>query len=244
MSMTWKTATLGALVVTAAGVPGCHHHRAWNSPGSCNSCQSAGAPCEPCGNTCESGCNECGSKKCGGKCRGACIDNFFLHISAKLHHRRSGAIPDTLPLGSTVRSHYQVMETNAEAADFIFHQHDFIGETAELTPDGKDKLMEIHARMNAQPFPVLVERTTNNADPELDALRRNLIAQILTDFGHMDAQHRTVVATPYSKGYLSPEAENTYRRHLNGSNGFNNNIGNNTGAGGFGGGGGGFGGGF
>ncbi len=84
--------------------------------------------------------------------------------------------------------------------------------------------MEIHARMNAQPFPVLVERTTNNADPSSTRSAAIFIAQILTDFGHMDAQHRPSWRRPSSKGHITPEAENTYRRYLNGANGFNNNV--------------------
>jgi len=236
MSKTWKAATLGAVMASAFGTSGCHHHRAWCRPEPCQP-----AACEPCAceTPCEPACGpECGPEcgpGCPPKCHGACVDNFFLHCFAKLH-RRSGAIPDTLPLGSTVRAHYQVMETNAEATDFIFHQHDFVGETAELTSDGKDKLMEIHARMNAQPFPVLVERTTNNADPELDALRRNLIAQILTDFGHYDAQQRTVVSTPYGPGYNSNQAEQMYSRHVLSGNRNGNNFGSGQGNGGFGGG--------
>lgn len=203
-------------MASAFGVSGCNHHGAWCRP---KACPPTSEPCA-CETPCEPACGqECG--ECGPKCRSACLDNWFLHCAAKFH-RRSGAIPDTLPLGSTVRSHYQVMQTNAEATDFVFHQHDFVGETAELTSDGKDKLMEIHARMNAQPFPVLVERTTNNADPELDALRRNLIAQILTDFGHYDAQQRTVVSTPYGPGYNSNQAEQTYARHVFTGNGTQN----------------------
>lgn len=221
MSKTWKAATIGALMASAMGTAGCCHHRAWCRPQACQT------PCEPCGceTACEPACDPCGSA-CAPRCRTRWLDNIVLHCCGKLH-RKSGAIPDTLPLGSTVRAHYQVMETNAEATDFVFHQHDFVGETAELTSDGKDKLMEIHARMNAQPFPVIVERTTNNADPELDALRRNLIAQILTDFGHYDAQQRTVVSTTYGPGFTSNQAEQTYTRHIfNGAGGNNNNFGN------------------
>ena len=76
--------------------------------------------------------------------------------------RRSSSIPDTLPLGHTVRSHYQTMETNAEAVDFILNLNDFVGSTATLTPDGKDKILEIAARMRSQPFPVVIERSYNN----------------------------------------------------------------------------------
>lgn len=157
-------------------------------------------------------------------------------------HRRSNSIPDVLPLGHTVRSHYQTMETNAEAVDFILNLNDFVGSTATLTPDGKDKILEIGARMRSQPFPVVVERSMNNSDPELDQMRRNVVAQILTDLGNADAQQRTVVATPYGPGYNSMEAETMYFRHTLNGVGNGNNFGGGGFGGGFGGGGGGGGG--
>ncbi len=166
--------------------------------------------------------------------------DFFLFGWAM---KKSNAIPETLPLGSTVRSHYQVMESNAEASDFILHRHDFVGQTAVLTPDGKDKILEIAARMPSTPFPVVVERSENNSNPELDALRRNLVAQVVTDLGNQDGQQRTVVSTSYGPGYTGTRAEQTYYQHIySGGGGLNNNN-NNNGGGGFGGGGGGFGGG-
>lgn len=138
------------------------------------------------------------------------------------------------------------MQTNAEAVDFIVNLNDFVGQTARLTPDGKDHLWEIAARMKSSPFPVVVERTENNADPEIDALRRQIVVRILTDLGNADADQRTVVATPYGPGYTGIKAEQIYYQHINGGNGSNNNGNNNGGGfggGGFGGGGGGFGGG-
>ena len=118
------------------------------------------------------------------------------------------------------------METNGEAMDFILNQHEFMGETAELTPEGKDHILEIAARMRSAPFPVVIERTWNNADPELDAHRRNLVAQILTDLGNPDAQQRTVVSTAYGPGYNSIQAEPMYYRHVtSGSGGFGNGYG-------------------
>ena len=107
-------------------------------------------------------------------------------------YKKSNAIPQTLPLGSTIRAFDQVMETNAEAVDFIIHRHDFVTQTARLTPDGRDKIVEIAARMSSAPFPVIIERSENNSNPELDSLRRNLVAQVLLDFGHADAQQRTI----------------------------------------------------
>ncbi len=241
--MTQTTQPLAILVLTAvATLSGCVHFPMWGTcqpacQPACQTCPQYGGcqtcdpcqTCEPCGcDPCGSGCGECGCGGCGWSL-GSCLTNFDLWLYSKLYHR-SGAIPDTLPLGSTVRSHYQVMETNAEAVDFIVNLNDFVGETAELTPDGKDHILEIAARMRSAPFPVVIERGMNNSNPELDLARRNLVALILTDLGNPDAQQRTVVATPYGPGYLGVEAERMYYQHIY--------TGNNSGGGG------GFGGGF
>ena len=155
---------------------------------------------------------------------------------------RSGAIPDRYPIGSVMREHFHVMQTNAEASDFIIHQHEFVGETGELNCDGKDHVLEIAARMRSAPFPVLVERTENNANPELDAERRYIVASILTSAGNPDADQRTIVSTRYGQGLRGVEAEFDYNRFIFSRGNGGGGIGGN--GGGFGGGaGGGFGGG-
>lgn len=209
-------------------VAGC----AW-FPGSCGSCG-------PCG---ESACQPvcCQSQPCG-RCRSCCgggrlhawKQNFFGYF-----HRSSNAIPETLPLGSTVRAHDQVMQTNGEAVDFVIYRLDFVGQTSELTSDGKDHVLEIAARMRSAPFPVVIEREPNNSDPELDALRRNLVATILTDLGNPDAQQRTVVGLPYGPGFWGMPAQFMYYQYVFGFGGGNGNGFGNGNAGGFGGGGGG-----
>lgn len=232
MSIRQTLAAVPLLVGAAFASSGCIHTPAAAPPVVEATCD-AGPGAEPCG--------ECAA--CTGHSGG--IRGRLAHMNSVMFgwlHRKSNAIPETLPLGSTVRAHYQVMETNAEAADFIFHRHDFVGETAELTPDGKDKVLEIAARMRSTPFPVIIERSENNSDPELDAIRRTLIARILTDMGNPDANQRTVVATQYGPGYNALQAEPMYYRHI-----YSGGIGDNYGQygntfgqyGGFGGGGGG-----
>jgi hypothetical protein len=195
--------------------------------------------CGPCG-----GCrHHCGAAAVGGvyQCTANKLTNADIAL-CNAFYRRSGAIPDTLPLGSTVRAWYQVSETNAEAADFIIHVHDFVGDTARLTPDGRDHIWEIAARMRSVPFPIIVERSENNSNPELDSLRRQLVVSVLTSFGNADADQRTVVSMPYGPGYNAIQAEPMYYQHIGGGGGGNNfgSFGNNLGQfGGFGGGGGG-----
>lgn len=138
-----------------------------------------------------------------------------------LSHGRSMAIPDTYPLGSVNRAHYHVMQTNAEAADFIIHRNEFVEQSAELTPFGKDHIVEIAARARSAPFPVIVERSEHNSDPEIDEHRRNIVAQVLTDFGIPEADQRTIVAPAYGKGLNSREGEFDYYRFIF-TRGFNN----------------------
>ena len=151
------------------------------------------------------------------------------------------SVPETYPLGSVSRAHYHTMQTNAEAADFILHRSDFTGSTAALTPYGRDRILEIAARLRNAPFPVLVERSENNSDPELDEHRRNIIAQILFDHGIPEADQRVFVSPAYGRGLNSREAEfdyyqSIYSRGRNGNGNNNGNFGGNVGSFGAGGG--------
>lgn len=145
------------------------------------------------------------------------------------------AIPDVMPLGSIVRSHWHVMETNAEAADFILHRCDFVDNSSELTPAGQSRIAEIAARMPTTPFPVIVQQSQNNSDPELDQIRRDLVVRVLSDLGNPDAARRTFVSQPYSNGVNSMEAEQDFGRFRSARQNGNNGLGGNGGGGGGGG---------
>ena len=153
---------------------------------------------------------------------------------------RSAAIPDRFPLGAVERAHFHTMQTNGEASDFVLHQMDFVGDTAELNTDGRDHIQEIAARLQSTPFPVLVERSDNNSNPQLDAERRQMVALVLKDLGNPDADQRTFVGTAYGRGQTSMESQIDYFRYIysrggfGGTNGGNNN-GTNAQFGGFGG---------
>ncbi len=129
-------------------------------------------------------------------------------------HCRSMAIPDTVPLGSISRAHWHTMEANGEANDFVIHRNEFVDNTSELSPYGRDHIAEIAARMSSSPFPVLVQRSWNNADPELDAIRRQLVVRVLTDLGNPDADQRTVISQPYTNGINSIEGQTDYNRFI------------------------------
>lgn len=117
------------------------------------------------------------------------------------------AVPDMLPLGSISRAHWHTMETNGESSDFVLYRNEFVDGASEMSPYGRDHIMEIAARMPATPFPVLVQRSENNSNPELDAARRDHVVRVLCQLGNTDADSRTVVSQPYSDGINSLEAE-------------------------------------
>jgi hypothetical protein len=153
---------------------------------------------------------------------------------------RSHAIPDRFPLGAVERAHFHTMQTNGEAGDFILFDHDFVGSTAELNVDGRDRIMEIAARLPHTPFPVLVERSDHNSNPQLDAERRQMVALVLKDLGNADADQRVYVSPAYGRGNTAMESQIDYYRYIysrggfGGANGANNNGTNNS-FGGFGG---------
>lgn len=166
---------------------------------------------------------------------GCCCCSGFGNFGSCLQANARNKTPDRYPVGSVLRSHTHAMQTNAEATDFVFNQNEFVGETTELTTDGKDHVLEVAARMRSAPFPVIVERSPNNTDPRLDTERRQVIAQYLGELGNPDAQQRVFVATPYSRGLNGNEGEVDFYRNF----GFRNTTFNNGGAfggvGGFGG---------
>ncbi len=170
-----------------------------------------------------------------GICASGCIKPTIQFVPTTLSMRRSLAFPDVYPVGSTVRAHYHQMETNGEAVDFVINRNEFIGSTAELNSSGLDHVLEIAARARRDPFPIIVERSENNSDPELDQHRRQMVAWILTEKGVQNAVSRTVVSRAYDPGMNGNPAREAYYRFIedgDDSNGF----GGGGGGGGFGGG--------
>ena len=148
-----------------------------------------------------------------GVCMGCVSSSSGLPFPAfGFGHSRSMAVPDVIPLGAISRAHWHTMETNGEASDFVIYRNEFVDNSTQFAPYGRDHIMEIAARMPSTPFPVIVQRSDNNSDPELDAARRDLVVRVLTDMGCQDAQQRTVVSQPYNDGINSLEAEQDYGR--------------------------------
>ena len=127
------------------------------------------------------------------------------------------------PLGQVTDSFWETQQTNAEAADFIFYDHEFRGSTAQLAPGGKKHLQQIALRLEHVPFPVVIEESPHNAQPELDQQRRQTIVEQLGRLGLPNAEERVVVANAFPEGYTGIESEASYYNVL--SNSFNGGAG-------------------
>lgn len=156
------------------------------------------------------------------------------------------------PLGTVSDPIWQKQEHNAEASDFVVHEHEFTANTARLNGAGEDHVKQLAYRFNQQPslpYPIIVEPSSMSVragdkygfavhnDPALDLNRRQVVIAALVALGMSDAEQRVVVSPALTPGFQGFEGERAYGR------GFGTNQGGMTG--GFGGlGGGGFGGGF
>ena len=121
------------------------------------------------------------------------------------------------PLGQVTDSFWEAQQTNAEAADFVFFDHEFKGNTAELAPATKPKLMQVALRLEHVPFPVVVEQSVNNKRPQLDQARKKTVVEQLARLGVVNAEKRVVIAPAMAEGFTAVEGEAAYYRTLNNS---------------------------
>lgn len=156
------------------------------------------------------------------------------------------------PLGTISDPIWQQQEENAEASDFVVHEHEWVGNSSQLNAAGMDHVKQIAARLGAVPFPVIIERSSMSVAPasrhqfpvngheELDMERREFVSRALKAFGVNHADERVVVAPALTPGFEGFEAEQAYENGFSGQNGLGGGFGSGF-NGGFGGG---FGGGF
>jgi hypothetical protein len=132
------------------------------------------------------------------------------------------------PLGSTVEPSFKIQELNGEASDFVMYEHEFMGWSAHLSPEGESHLRQIAARLPHVPFPVIIESAKPDVSPddpryvecaEVDARRQAVVASALTMMGVPGASQRVVVGHPYSAGLTAGEADRAYNRAIGGGDG-------------------------
>lgn len=135
------------------------------------------------------------------------------------------------PLGTISDPVWQAQETNAEASDFVVHEHEFVGNTPRLNAAGQDHVKQIAARVAQTPFPVLIEPSSMSPqagtvhgfpvhnNPQLDQDRRMAVVQALSMMGVDDAENRVTTSPALTPGFESFEAENAYNAGFSGYNG-------------------------
>jgi hypothetical protein len=126
---------------------------------------------------------------------------------------KSAGLPQVdrpFPIGQVTDAFWETQETNAEAADFIFYDHEFRGNTAELAPGAKKHLEQVALRLEHVPFPVVIEQSPHNKQPEVDQARRRTIVEQLARLGALNVEERVVIANAFPEGLTSQEAEAAY----------------------------------
>ena len=128
------------------------------------------------------------------------------------------------PLGTISDNVWRIQETNAEASDFVIHEHEFSGNTSKLNAAGESHVRQIAARMCETPFPVIIEMSSMSKregdvhgfpvhnDKELDQRRRELIVHTLTALGANDVDNRVIVGPALTPGFEQFEGEAAYQR--------------------------------
>jgi hypothetical protein len=127
------------------------------------------------------------------------------------------------PLGQSSDAFWETQETNAEAADFIFYDHEFVGDTSKLTPLAKKHLEQVAKRLEHVPFPIVIEECTGDPANQLDLARKQRIIEQLARLGIPNAEERVVVANAFPEGITAIESSSSY------SSGILSNMGNNRG---------------
>lgn len=149
------------------------------------------------------GCQSCGEDGCD-------TGWFGGGHAARKAARRGPGYDRPFPPGQVTDSFWEAQETNAEAADFIFFDHEFKGNTAELGPAAKQHLEQVALRLEHVPFPVVIEQSPHNARPDLDQARRRTIVEQLARMGAVNVQERIIVADAFPQSFTQQEAEATY----------------------------------
>ncbi len=71
------------------------------------------------------------------------------------------------PLGQVSDAFHEIQQTNAEAADFILYDYEFLGENGKeaiLNPKGREHMTQIARRLPHVPFPIVIEMTEKTND--------------------------------------------------------------------------------
>lgn len=151
-------------------------------------------------------------------------------VSGGCYRGTSAPYDRPFPLGQVTDAHWDTQTTNAQASNFIFYDHEFVGETAALTPLGQKHLVQVALRLPHVPFPVVIEEGANNKTPKLDAERRKAVIGKLAQMGVRDIEQRVLVAPQIAEGITGREGERYYNSVHETDQGYGNGRGSSFGA--------------
>ena len=155
-----------------------------------------------------------------------CAILYLSTLGSGCAHPHKGARYDRpFPLGQVTDSFWETQQTNAEAADFVFYDHEFSGNTAQLAPGTKQHLESVALRLEHVPFPVVIEQSPHDARPDLDRARRSVILENLVRMGVPHADDRVVIARAFVEGFTAIEGERAYYGTFGGRFGFGSRSG-------------------
>ncbi len=110
-------------------------------------------------------------------------------------------------LGAALYDHGRVMVANGTAARLTLYRYDFQEGSAELTQRGLDQLAKLGPQLAAGPYPLLIERTPEDAG--LAQSRRFAVLARLARGPCPVGSDRVLVGVPIPNGLSGPDAQIT-----------------------------------
>jgi hypothetical protein len=109
------------------------------------------------------------------------------------------------PLGAALYENGKIMVANGAAARLVLYRYDFVEGTAQLSPRGLDQLIKFTAQLSVSPYPLIIERTTN--DPGLAEKRRYAVLATLAKSPCPLTSDRVLVGIPVPNGLSGTDAQ-------------------------------------
>ena len=109
------------------------------------------------------------------------------------------------PLGAAMYDNARVMVANGAAARMTLYRYDFVDGSAELSPRGLDQVAKLGPQLANSPYPLLVERTPEDA--ALAASRRFAVLAALARGPFPVTSDRVLVGVPIANGLSGPDAQ-------------------------------------
>jgi len=160
---------------------------------------------------------------CRDNCRdGCCLSDLFGGRKAK---PPMPPYDRPFPLGQVSDAFWETQQTNAEAADFIMYDYEFVETSAILNPLGREHMTQIARRLPQVPFPIVIEMSEKTNDPkenrerlQIDETRRANVVMWLQKFyaddPTMDPEqiaNRVVIAPDFEYQVNAEQAARNFR---------------------------------